>query len=236
MSEIRPDVASGQFPPHLGPAIPELSSIWFKMYLYHVTRNGPPSLLLPKGSRPCRLPKVFNRCSKLLVTSWGNEPSIIPAGGALSMLLDALQHSSVLVQAYTTEGMNTDDDNHRSRKNIPFEHPQVEHIQGGPSSKKSQRLTSVVPFPMKTNTEANQDDKILAKKHPCLASLTSAIDIEHSCGYITLINLQGLNVPPSVTSNENLEIQNKHLAKEPPKNGKMNKENAEAWRILGQLF
>jgi hypothetical protein len=46
-NEIRP--IAGCFPPHLGPAIPEISSIWFKLYLYHSTRNGPPSLLLAKG-------------------------------------------------------------------------------------------------------------------------------------------------------------------------------------------
>ncbi len=46
-NEIRP--VSGSFPPHLGPAIPEISSIWFKMFLYHVTSGGPPTLLLAKG-------------------------------------------------------------------------------------------------------------------------------------------------------------------------------------------
>ena len=33
----------------LGPVIPEVTSIWFKMYIYHVCQAGPPSLLLPKG-------------------------------------------------------------------------------------------------------------------------------------------------------------------------------------------
>ena len=46
-NEIRP--VPGSFPPHLGPAIPEISSIWFKMFLYHVTKGGPPTLLLAKG-------------------------------------------------------------------------------------------------------------------------------------------------------------------------------------------
>ena len=46
-NEIRPN--GGCFPPHLGPVIPEVTSIWFKMYLYHICQTGPPSLLLPKG-------------------------------------------------------------------------------------------------------------------------------------------------------------------------------------------
>ena len=32
-----------------GPVIPEVTSIWFKIYIYHVCQAGPPSLLLPKG-------------------------------------------------------------------------------------------------------------------------------------------------------------------------------------------
>ena len=44
---------------HIGPAIPEVSSIWFKLYLYHVTSQGPPSLLLSKGSRLRKLPDIF---------------------------------------------------------------------------------------------------------------------------------------------------------------------------------
>lgn len=52
------------FPPlpprqHIGPAIPEVSSIWFKLYVYHVTGQGPPSLLLSKGSRLRKLPDIF---------------------------------------------------------------------------------------------------------------------------------------------------------------------------------
>ncbi len=44
---------------HIGPAIPEVSSIWFKLYLYSVTGQGPPSLLLSKGSRLRKLPEIF---------------------------------------------------------------------------------------------------------------------------------------------------------------------------------
>lgn len=44
---------------HIGPAIPEVSSIWFKLYLYSITGQGPPSLLLSKGSRLRKLPDIF---------------------------------------------------------------------------------------------------------------------------------------------------------------------------------
>lgn len=35
--------------PHIGPPIPEVNSVWFKLYLYHKTSYGPPSLLLVRG-------------------------------------------------------------------------------------------------------------------------------------------------------------------------------------------
>ena len=36
-------------PFHMGPAIPEMNSPWFKFYLYALISNGPPSILIPKG-------------------------------------------------------------------------------------------------------------------------------------------------------------------------------------------
>lgn len=37
----------------------KVTSVWFKLYLYHMVGSGPPSLLLVKGTRLRRLPKVF---------------------------------------------------------------------------------------------------------------------------------------------------------------------------------
>ena len=98
-NEIRP--VENCFPPHLGPVIPEVSSIWFKMFLYHTCHSGPPSLLLPRGYKISRLPKIFEQYGRLLITTWGHDPSEIPLSGALAMLIEALQHSAVLVQAHS---------------------------------------------------------------------------------------------------------------------------------------
>lgn len=110
-NEIRP--ADDCFPPHLGPAIPEVSSVWFKMFLYHTCGSGPPSLLLPKGYKISRLPKIFENYGRLLVTTWGHDPTDIPISGALSLLLEALQHSPVLIQAYSSN-------NDVTLRHIPF--------------------------------------------------------------------------------------------------------------------
>lgn len=37
----------------------QVNSVWFKLFLYHLTGCGPPSLLLVKGTRLRRLPRVF---------------------------------------------------------------------------------------------------------------------------------------------------------------------------------
>ena len=63
-------------------------------------------VLLFPGTRLRRLPQVFESCNRLLVTTWGHDPSEIPVTGALTMLLDALQHSPILVQALCRAGEN----------------------------------------------------------------------------------------------------------------------------------
>uniref|UniRef100_A0A8C6TMQ5 Family with sequence similarity 91 member A1 n=1 Tax=Neogobius melanostomus TaxID=47308 RepID=A0A8C6TMQ5_9GOBI len=110
-NEIRP--ISSCTPQHIGPAIPEVSSIWFKLYLYHVTGQGPPSLLLSKGSRLRKLPDIFQVYDRLLITSWGHDPGVVPTSNVLTMLNDALTHSAVLIQGHGMHG-------HGEMVHIPF--------------------------------------------------------------------------------------------------------------------
>ena len=82
---------------------------------------------------------------------------------------------------------------------------------------------TTLPFPIKMS-ENNSDktcDKDWAKKHPCLEKLTSTIDIQHACGYITLINLSGLDNAETSKTTKSKD------SKDAPENGKLNKENAE---------
>lgn len=46
--EARAGAAAGGLP-HVGPAPPEASTPWMRLYLYHVAGYGPPTLLLTKG-------------------------------------------------------------------------------------------------------------------------------------------------------------------------------------------
>ncbi len=56
-NEIRP--VTSCCPPHFGPAVPEVNSVWFKLFIYDHVKSGPPSLLLVKGTRLRWLPKMF---------------------------------------------------------------------------------------------------------------------------------------------------------------------------------
>ena len=105
-------------PANLGPSLPELASPWFKFYIYHKTGSGPPSLLLPKGWKIRSLPKPLQSSAVLHITTWGHEPTEVPIGGALSLLQDALLHSPVLLQAFSTE---TDERAETKLISFPFE-------------------------------------------------------------------------------------------------------------------
>uniref|UniRef100_A0A2I3MDL0 Family with sequence similarity 91 member A1 n=1 Tax=Papio anubis TaxID=9555 RepID=A0A2I3MDL0_PAPAN len=102
-NEIRP--VSSCTPQHIGPAIPEVSSVWFKLYIYHITGQGPPSLLLSKGTRLRKLPDIFQSYDRLLITSWGHDPGVVPTSNVLTMLNDALTHSAVLIQGHGLHGI-----------------------------------------------------------------------------------------------------------------------------------
>ncbi|XP_070702648.1 protein FAM91A1 isoform X1 [Pempheris klunzingeri] len=152
-NEIRP--ISSCTPQHIGPAIPEVSSIWFKLYLYHVTGQGPPSLLLSKGSRLRKLPDIFQVYDRLLITSWGHDPGVVPTSNVLTMLNDALTHSAVLIQGHGMHG-----------------HGETVHI----------------PFPFDEEDLKADFSYSNMCTHKALLKLKEHVDLEHQCGYITMLN------------------------------------------------
>jgi hypothetical protein len=101
-------------PYHIGPIIPEMNSVWFKLYLYNLVSNGPPTLLLPRGYRLKCIPSCFKYFDRLLITSWGHDPFVSNQVNVLITLNDALTHSPILIQAYGTFGIDG------TLVNIPF--------------------------------------------------------------------------------------------------------------------
>ncbi|XP_044756483.1 protein FAM91A1 isoform X2 [Coccinella septempunctata] len=155
--EVRPVFSLS--PPHLGPAVPEVNSLWFKLFIYHMTGYGPPSLLLVKGSNIKQLPRMFLGYSKLLVTTWLHEPAIIPISNVIHVNA-ALQYAPVLIQAYGVHQV-------ASTKVVPFPFRPDTPVKGG--------------------CELNTDYRF--RKHPASRILNDIIDIERNCGFLTFVNI-----------------------------------------------
>ncbi|EHA98373.1 Protein FAM91A1 [Heterocephalus glaber] len=109
-------------PQHMGPAIPEVSSVWFKLYIYHITGQRPLSLLLSKGTRLQKLPDIFQGYDHLLIMSWGHDPGVVPTSKVLTMLNDALTHATVLIRGYGLYGIG-------ETVHVPFPFDEIE-LQG----------------------------------------------------------------------------------------------------------
>jgi hypothetical protein len=111
-------------PYHIGPTVPEMNSVWYKLFLYNIINNGPPTLLLPRGYRLKCIPNCFKTFDRLLITSWGHDPFVTNQINILVTLNDSLTHSPLLVQAYGTCGVDG------TLMNIPFNdssHPMFNH-------------------------------------------------------------------------------------------------------------
>ncbi|XP_034981124.2 protein FAM91A1 [Zootoca vivipara] len=152
-NEIRP--ISSCTPQHIGPAIPEVSSVWFKLYIYHITGQGPPSLLLSKGTRLRKLPDIFQGYDRLLITSWGHDPGVVPTSNVLTMLNDALTHSAVLIQGHGMRGMGE---------------------------------TVHMPFPFDETELQGDFSRLNMGVHKALRILREKMDLQHFCGYVTMLN------------------------------------------------
>ncbi|CAN8001751.1 unnamed protein product [Ixodes hexagonus] len=166
-NEVRP--VTSCTPPHLGPAIPEVNSSWFKLFIYFVSGRGPPSLLLCKGTRLRMLPSILQARKlfplsrldsshsqdhdKLLVTTWGHDPGTVPTSCSLITLNDALTHSAVLIQAQGVMGSQV-------------------HI----------------PFPFNKEEENEKGNKLV--NHPAVEILAGELRLQLSCGYMTLMRMR----------------------------------------------
>eukprot|EP00041_Stephanoeca_diplocostata_P003725 m.37467 g.37467 ORF g.37467 m.37467 type:complete len:874 (+) comp14563_c0_seq2:179-2800(+) len=91
-------------PPHLGPSVPEMSSTWFKLWLYHKLKCGPPSVLYVTGTRLFRLPEFLLHFDLILLTTSSNETQTVSAAALLLTLNEMLCHSPVLVQGLSRLG------------------------------------------------------------------------------------------------------------------------------------
>uniref|UniRef100_A0A8D3E3W0 Family with sequence similarity 91 member A1 n=1 Tax=Scophthalmus maximus TaxID=52904 RepID=A0A8D3E3W0_SCOMX len=92
---------------------------------------------------------------RLLITSWGHDPGVVPTSNVLTMLNDALTHSAVLIQGHGVHG-----------------HGETVHI----------------PFPFDEEDLKEEFSYANMCVHKALQKLKEHVDLEHQCGYITMLN------------------------------------------------
>uniref|UniRef100_A0A7N8YC20 Family with sequence similarity 91 member A1 n=1 Tax=Mastacembelus armatus TaxID=205130 RepID=A0A7N8YC20_9TELE len=97
-------------------------------------------------------PQVYDR---LLITSWGHDPGVVPTSNVLTMLNDALTHSAVLIQGHGVHG---------------------------------QGETVHIPFPFDEEDLKGEFSYSNMCAHKALQKLKEHVDLEHQCGYITMLN------------------------------------------------
>eukprot|EP00053_Salpingoeca_punica_P017406 m.167681 g.167681 ORF g.167681 m.167681 type:complete len:749 (+) comp17200_c0_seq1:325-2571(+) len=163
MTPLTKDVRSvvSSWPPHVGPAIPEVTSIWFRLYLYELCKCGPPSVLFAAGTRVRTVPKIFHNYHTVMMYTWAVDSTEIPVAGLLPSLNDLLCHSAVLVQGY------------RIRK----DHTQLFHVP-----------FPMVPGATVEGVNAEwlaECHAIFA--HPMIKKLRDALGLDACCGYITVL-------------------------------------------------
>lgn len=145
--------------PHLGPGSPLINSLWFRLFIYHRTGFGPPSLLLVQGFRLTSLPEIFSTYEFLIINHWSREPTCVSKNNALNAINEALTHSPVLVQAYPIH--------------------QVGNLVNGEEK-------VFVPLPLVTEGSICNPEKHL-EELPAISTLSQRLNLKKICGYITLL-------------------------------------------------
>uniref|UniRef100_A0A673KH79 Protein FAM91A1 n=1 Tax=Sinocyclocheilus rhinocerous TaxID=307959 RepID=A0A673KH79_9TELE len=97
-------------------------------------------------------PQAYDR---LLITSWGHDPGVVPSSNVLTMLNDALTHSAVLIQGHGMHG-----------------HGETVHV----------------PYPFDDEDLKAEFSYSNMCAHKALKILRDKVDLEHQCGYITMLN------------------------------------------------
>jgi hypothetical protein len=170
--------------PHFGPGSPIINSLWFKLYLYHITGFGPPSLLLLQGYRLNRLPDVFHSHDSLIINHWNREPTFVSTKNALNTINDALTHSPLLIQAYPMQPVGGNLINSEEKVFVPL--PLRTKL---PDTVNASQLTPDSNQSVGCETEEISEEvgEIDVERNPAVVSLSEHLDLSRICGYITLL-------------------------------------------------
>lgn len=171
--------------PHLGPSSALMNSLWFRLYLYFITGQGPPSLLLLQGYRLNRLPAVFSNYETLLINHWNREPTCVSINNALNTINDALTHSPLLVQAYPIQPVGGNLINSEEKVFVPLpigSNIDQTDLHPDTTMEKSDLDGSNLLKKPDSNNESEQ-----LEQAPAVIKLNQCINLRRLCGYITLL-------------------------------------------------
>lgn len=91
-------------PYHFGSTIPEMNSIWFKLYLYNMVNDSPLGILIPHGKKLTKLPDSFKHYDKYEISSWGHDSTVASSSNVLLTINEASSHGPILVECCCVDG------------------------------------------------------------------------------------------------------------------------------------
>ncbi|CAK5011177.1 unnamed protein product [Meloidogyne enterolobii] len=166
--------------PHLGTAA-SLTSPWFRLFIYELATCGPPSIFLPMGTYITKLPKLFWKSRRLMLTQGNNhEPVILPIESSLIPVGDALLSAPVFLQAYSELVSDAEIVN----VPFPFDIESEERIING-------SIQTTEREQQQSNIECLQP----FTRHPVVQRLQSSLGLDYLCGYIVLLKLHNTDDP-----------------------------------------
>uniref|UniRef100_A0A6G1SQ42 Protein FAM91A1 n=1 Tax=Aceria tosichella TaxID=561515 RepID=A0A6G1SQ42_9ACAR len=168
--------------PHLGPGSPIINSLWFRLYIYHLTGFGPPSLLLVQGYRLGELPEIFQTYDSLIINHWNREPTFVSTrNNALNIINDALTHSPLLIQAYPIQPLGGNLINSEEKVFVPL--PLTAALDPATTSQLSD--VDKIKDEQEECTKDVGDHNL--EQDPSVVSLSTHLDLSRICGFITLL-------------------------------------------------
>ncbi|GAB0089898.1 fam91a1 [Sergentomyia squamirostris] len=150
----------------------DTSHLWLRMFYYHISGFGPPSLLLTRGTVLKSLPRIFLGYGKLLITIIHTDSYVLNTDNFLT-LNEQLKNGCVLVQGYGI--MHPGEIRYES---FPFLGNGKHSIGGSDFT-----FSFFTHFPILESYHKRN-----WVKHPAVKKLSHQLNLTSTCGYLTFLN------------------------------------------------
>lgn len=175
------EVITSTSPKHFGPAIPELNSIWMRLYLYKIAMDGPDCQLFVRGTRVKTLPNLFRDCSYVKLFTWNNEPSTVPIASVLQVLNETLFDSPVLLQCFG-------DGSESQEVNVAF--PLGEDFPDSRPSSSHGNREEIEDRKTERESIEGEYNKWNMHTHPIVKRIEETLKLQHQCGFLRMLKVK----------------------------------------------